>query len=357
MRNSLLALWRIVLVFLVLATSAAVACPGRPSPNFDAQYSQRRSQPILQGIGYDVPGERVFISACRRRAYACDLLVASLNGPADQEAAYFRGPSGRYGYIWPAISPDGRNLAVVRTIRNQRPSQRDVTHELVNIDLRTGAEIVLASAGEGRFDRVVYADNQTIMAVRSFRSSPSVRCTPDYCTDWAEVLLIRGGETERLPLELAGPPFKVSITPLGGQAYWIDASTRQIEYSQYGFPSGHGINWVLDMHAGLSAGATRLPAMLELLRQVERRNGSLGGWPQSIFTTGQVGLSEGQPFCGTLTELAALSQTALADSQRGVFVAKVRVGGRMRFQIGRMENRGAIPWALVSEDTASYPAR
>jgi hypothetical protein len=170
----------------------------------------------------------------RRRSsllpYACDLLVVGLDGRTQQEAAYFRGPSGRYGYVWPAVSPDGRYLAVVRTLREQRPSQRNVTHELLRIDLETGEEHVLATAGDGRFDRVVYADNRTIIVVRSFRSSSGARCTPDSCTDWAEVLLVREGSVSTLPNQIAGPPFRVSITPLGvAGPLWISASTRQIE--------------------------------------------------------------------------------------------------------------------------------
>jgi hypothetical protein len=355
-------LWRVFALSISLLASAASACPTATGstldPEFRLRHSQRRTLPVLQGVGYDVPGQRVFISACRRRAYACDLLVVGLDGRTQQEAAYFRGPSGRYGYVWPAVSPDGRYLAVVRTLREQRPSQRNVTHELLRIDLETGEEHVLATAGDGRFDRVVYADNRTIIVVRSFRSSSGARCTPDSCTDWAEVLLVREGSVSTLPNQIAGPPFRVSITPLGvAGPLWISASTRQIESFASGIPRGRGVAWVVDLEEGASAEATRAPDMHNLLTQVERRHGSLGGWTPQVIVAGRVGMLEGQPFCDTRAEMATLNQTTLADSRRGVFVAKLRSGRRLTFQIGTVENRGVVPWAPASETLALYPLR
>ena len=347
---------RALALTFALAASVAVACPVPPNPNFDEQYRQRRMSPILQGVGYDASGERVFISACRRRAFACDLLTVDLNGPPDQEAMYLRGPAGRYGYVWPAVSPDGRFLAAVRAPRNQRPTQRNVTHDLVQIDLQTGEERVLASAGDGRFERVVFTSNDTILAVRFFRSGQASPCTTDGCTDLAEILLVQDGRTTSLPVDLAS--FRISIVPLGVDGpFLLSGPTRTVQTLPPGNRTASSRSWVVEAQGRASAPAERIADVVALLAAVERRNGSLGGWPQSIFTSGVVGMREGQPFCGTRAELAPIDQTVLVDSRHGVFVAKVRISSRVRFEIGRMENRGSLPWALVSESSARYPIR
>lgn len=345
---------------LTLNTNA-LACPSNAllsRQEFRLRASQDTTLPRMRGVAYDVPGERVFVSACRRREYACDLLVVSLRGAQNQEAAYVRGPSGQFGYTWPSVSPDGSHLAAVRTPRTQRPTQRDVTQELVDIDLRTGEERVLASAGDGRFDRIVYADARTLIVVRSFRSSPSVRCVRDICTDWAEVLLMRDGATQVLPIEASAGRYRVTIVALGPSGpHWITASSRR-DLPNMGYLGGReGIAWVLDARSGsISAGATRLPEMRALLVEAERRNGSLGGWRRDDIVYQGPDLQQ-FPFCGTLVELASFTQATLAGDDRGAYVAKLGGGRRTTLQVVAVENQGSTPWRLQHEVMALYPSR
>jgi hypothetical protein len=286
------------------------------------------------------------------------LLRVDLNGAQDHDAVYFRGPSSPHGYLWPAVSPDGHYLAAVRVLRSARWTQRDVAHELVRIDLHTGEEQVLASAGNGRFDRVVYADDQALLVVRQFRSSPTAPCRDDYCTDAAEVLLVRNGESVVLPIEAAGSPSKVQITPIGAGTFLIFATRR---YSLQPIApgsrlvSGLGSTWVFDATIGLSAETRLRDESLALLAEAEARLGSLGGWTPDWLIAGRVGRLEGQPFCGTLAQMAAVDATTLADSTQGVYVTKHRERGRLRYRVGRVENRGGIPWAVVSEISALHP--
>src|SRR5690606_28624986 len=101
-------------------------------------------RPYIRGVAYDVRREQAFISTCRTREFACDLLVIDLSGAPSESAAEYRS-SPSYGYTWPSVSPDGRFLAVVRTPRRERPTQRVLNQELVEIDIETGAERVVAT--------------------------------------------------------------------------------------------------------------------------------------------------------------------------------------------------------------------
>jgi hypothetical protein len=339
----------------------AFACPlSEPlsATEIRLRTNQESTLPRLRGIAYDVPGQRVFVSACRRHEYACDLLTVNLRGSPQQEAAYLRGPSGHFGYTWPSVSPDGNYLAAVRTPRDQRASQRDVTQELVNIDLRTGAERVLANAGDGRFDRVVYVDTGTLIVVRSFRSSPAVRCVRDICTDWAEVFVLQGESARALPIEAAAGRYRVTIVALGQSGpFWIGASSRR-ELPNMGYLGGReGMAWVFDVRTSvLSSIATKLPEMQALLRESERKNGSLGGWRQDdvVYQGFKI---EQLPFCGTRVEHASVTQATLAGPNRGAYVAKLGNARETTFQVVALENHGGVPWRQQQQVTARYPSR
>ncbi|KAF0172435.1 MAG: hypothetical protein IV086_14070 [Hyphomonadaceae bacterium] len=345
--------------FALALQSNAFACPlGEPlsAGEFRLRTNQQSTLPRIRGIAYDVPGQRVFVSACRRREYACDLLVVNFRGAQQQEAIYFRGPSGQHGYTWPSVSPDGNHLAAVRTLRTQRASQRDVIQELVDIDLRTGAERVLANAGDGRFDRIVYADTGTLIVVRSFSSSPAVRCVRDTC--WAEVLLFRGESARALPIEAAAGRYRVTIVALGQSGpFWISASSRR-ELPNMGYLGGReGMAWVFDVGTGvLSSIATKLPEMQALLRESERKNGSLGGWRQDdvVYQGFKI---EQLPFCGTRVEHASYTQATLAGSNRGAYVAKLVNGRETTLQVVTVENQGGVPWRQQQQVIARYPSQ
>lgn len=346
-----------VFAFALALQSGAFACP-LSEPLSAAELRLRASQestlPRIRGITYDVPGQRVFVSACRRFEYACDLLAVNLRGAPQQEATYLRGASGQYGYTWPSVSPDGTHLAAVRTPRIQRASQRDVAQELVDIDLRTGTERVLANAGDGRFDRIVYATQNTLIAVRSFRSTPSVRCVRDVCTDWAEILLLRDGDRKMLPIEAAGGNATIAVVSLGPPGlFWLVTGSRQGS-ALAGGTIRRGSTWVLD--AGkqvLSPPASRRDEMEALLSQVEREYGSLGGWTVSDFFRAP----EQLPFCGTRTELASFTQATLAGSNSGAYVAKLANGRKTTLQVVTVENQGGVPWRQQQQVIARYPSK
>lgn len=361
------------LAYLLALSANALACSlGAPSNSqneeeYQLRVTQRSMAPHMRGVAYDVPGERVFMSVCRRREYDCDLLVVSLGGVRNAEAPYFR-QHGEYGYTWPTISIDGRHLAAVRTPRRQRPSQRNVTQELVDIDLRTGEERVMASAGEGRFDRVVYAGDQTLIVVRSFRSRLSLRCVGEFCTDWAEVLLIHDGETDVLPIEtisvkLGTGRSVIDIVPLGDRGpFFIEAAGRQVFRDGY-VTTRRGSAWILDVETRTLSPAVRSqPEILSLLTQVEQQYGSLGGWSrEDIFPSRpramRVGPTEVTPFCSTRAELAGFHQTTLAGSRQGAYVVKLRGEGQVIFHVVAVENRGSIPWSPRSQTMATYSSQ
>lgn len=307
--------------------------------------------PLIRGVAYDVPGQRVFVSACARREYECDLLEINLSS-RNGEAVSFR-TAERYGYTWPSVSPDGLHLAVVRTPRDQQPTQRVLAQELVSIDLQTGAERVLAAAGDsGRFDRVIYADNASILAVRSYRSSSAVQCLGDYCTDQAEIILLRNDDVDVVVtgLDAAGPigMGRTVLVSLGvGAPFFVDTSAPS---------SSRPLYYLIDIDSGEASEIVANVAAIEAaLSSIEAEQGSLGGWRVADIARSPY-RRDGRPFEGTAAQPAAVNQTTLVGSRHAASVMKRIDGQDIRFAVTTLENDGQIPWREVSKTSASYQA-
>lgn len=319
---------------LVMATALLSACTPSYGPGFeflDEDLDQNIRRPLIRGTAYDPVNERVFFSSCRPQEFACDLLAVESNqtGPA-QELRVSR----EYGYTWPAVSPDGERLAVVRTPRRWRPNQTQVPQELVEISLASGEERVIASSEGTRFDRVLYVP-LGILVVRTIRSTPEVPCYDYFCGDWGDLVIFRDGERERLPIEARSDSgivgSSIDLTRLGEERILIRAPERP--------PSSRGSWWILNQDGRLRGPATSRAQMEALVAEV-----SLGGWqPEELLSSGARRI-ESRPFSGTTGASLALTNINMSDSRHGAFVRKVRTGAGFTLHVEAIERGDDAVW-------------
>jgi hypothetical protein len=342
--------------WLLIGAVAYAACDPRRDPISDAEFRLRATQddllPLIRGVAYDTVGEQVFISACPRREFDCDLMAVSMTGGERSPVRFLR-QGGAVGYTWPSVSPDGARLAVVRTDRRRSGRQYPIEQDLVSIDLRTGDETVLASSHGQRFERIVFPSSDTVVAVRT-RSSGLQRCAGGPCL--AEVLVVKNGRERVLPIQAVTQNVAwLTALPLGSSGpLWIFApgpvETRMNPLVSRG--------WLLDVERGSVSGpASTVPEMTTLLEQAEQDYGGLGGWTIAEMLEPRAGTIEREPFCATRAELASITQTVIASPNRGAYVAKRREGRRMMLQVVTIEGRGASsPWAPRTQVEVEYLA-
>lgn len=333
-------------VFGVGASSVGISACAQSAIERDDPY-QETSPPYIRGVAYDVGRERVFVSLCARREFACDLLVADRGG----EAARIFNTAGPYGYTSPAVSGDGSQIAAVRTARSGRPSERNVEQAVVVIDADSHAERVLAQSRGGRFDRIKYLGGDAILAVRSFRSSEAVRCSGDVCTDWAEFLVLDGPLATTLPIEASAANGLgrggISIMPLAGEGrLWIRAAAREATTVGGGMMVRRSYEWILNGRDGLVGPAHNEQEARALLAQAP-----LGAWRISDFW----GNPEFKPFNNTSGDRLSLDQTTLAGPDRGAFVRKVRRQGRVYLQVEAIARDSENAWRTQWSSTVEIP--
>lgn len=336
-------------VAFIAATAHAVCpahtatLPGEDPASWGQQERLERSGqeligPWFRGVDYDARRRRVVFSTCRGETFDCTLSQVVLTA-ADPRVERLDLPN-RYGYMWPSLSPDGAHLALVRTRRNQRPSRRVVTQEIVDVDLNTGAQRVLLESGDdGRFERVVYLGPSVIVAVRSFRSSTSVACRGNFCTDVAEVILIRDGHATTLPMRANIHLSGVQIVPIKNRDLFIIRTVRPI-----GTQSAYSAYLVDPYDASNDQAHERWADQLSYIRQ---RYGEILDWPREFIDNGTYSLIA-LPFCGTPAEPSAEHQTHIVSSRLGVSIMKVSRGLHLvGYRISLFENRGRIPWDQI----------
>jgi len=356
---------------VALLVSGCASCVGLPfhqlpvAPDEQEGFervAQDLIAPLIRGIAYDVQHRRVFISACPDQEYACDLLIVDLNGPggADEQDAVFFLHSDQYGYTWPAVSPDGLRLAVVRTSRRQRPSQRVVRQELIEVDLQSGVETVLADSGEnGRIDRVVFVGPTAILMVRSFRSDPSVRCLGDYCTDVAQFIIIRGDEPEALPIEMRADGAlgrgRIEIVSLGDDApIWLSSIPPLQDGERLGETVSPQMHLLDVQTGGLQTVVPNIVFMYAALDRVDQEYGSLGGWRRDDIVRGNGGPTEFLPFRDTRASHAGHQQTTLSSSMHAALVAKTFTRAGVSLHVVTLENQGDGSWVQTDTTVMRY---
>jgi hypothetical protein len=308
-------------------------------------------RPLLHGVAYDTAGERVFISSCPREEYECDLLVVNV-GQVGGEATRFRSDE-RFGYTWPAVSLDGRRLAIVRSPRTQHPNTRDLQQSLLEIDLVSGAERVLATSEGGRFDRLQYTPSG-LLVLRSFRSSEDVQCDLASCVDWAEYLLFNNDAQNRLPIEAAAgqvPGFSLSsLIPLADGRFWIEGSSREETVQPSGLVTRRGYAWLLEADGRLLGPARNLTEMQALIADVP-----LGGWRVEQLIGGRVGRAEQDPFDATQGDALNLNGISLAGPTRGAYVRKERRNGRFILSVEAIALGSDGVWRSQWRAEAEFP--
>lgn len=324
-------------VFLVIGTSLIgcanpeISLTGAERERIES-YAQDIIQPIVRGVAFDPTARNAYYSACPRREYACDLYRVDFTLAAPRAAVFHT--SSTYGYVWPALSPDGSRLAAVRVRRSERLSDRNENQDLVEIDLATGTERVLTNAQGGRFTRVEYLADDLIALVRTYRSSPSFVCRGDLCTDRGEVLLLDRGTVTTLPMRTIANHGAVTFLPLSTQRLWLVGTARSTEVES---PQSA---YIIDLN---NRGRNRSFALWrEAIDYVEGEYGRVVEWDGAIVRNGSLRTEE-LPFYRQLPLwLWTLEQTHLVSASLAVGLEK-RHDGRFVFQI--CENRGRIPWS------------
>ena len=333
-----------------MATILVGACAYSYGPGWeflDEDLDQNIRAPLIRGTAYDAANERVFFSSCRPQEFACDLLVVSSDqaGPA----GVFRA-STEYGYTWPAVSPDGAHLAAVRTPRHWRPNQRQVQQELVEIDMATGEERVVAASDGVRFDRVLYVPSGLVV-VRTIRSSPSVPCHAYFCGDWGDLVIFRGGAPERLPIDARSDSGIVGsgihLVPLADGRLYIRAAQRTPSSDVH---TSIVLTWMMEADGSLGGPATRIAETEALIANVP-----LGGWRSNELIGGRVGRIESTPFNGTTGDALALTNTNMSGPTRAAFVRKVRDGGGFTLHVEALDRGEDGAWRSHWTADVAFP--
>lgn len=341
----------------VLLALAAWVAPMHAHAQFFGQrdlppQAQLLMAPLIGGIAYDQSQDRVFASICPRRMFACDLAEIDLSAGAG-ELIYVR-RSQDYGYAWPAVSADGRYLAAVRTLRRQRPSDRNVQQEIVRIDLRSGEEAVIAPAGAWRYERLHYLGDE-VLALRSSRSSENVRCRGDFCTDVARFIVASTDGVRVSPQDFAadggvGSGF-TSFVPLGRHVLW--GFTREP-----GLPGrvASRVDTVAIDVATLETveRARNVYEKPEMFARVAARYGDLGGWRLEQLTENTGHGLEFAPFGEMTATFGGHEQTSILSSQRAIALAKTPVRGGTTLTIDVLEYRGQPAWERTRSVTVLY---
>jgi hypothetical protein len=304
-------------------------------------FNQDLAAPYIRGVAYDPRTGRVIFSQCRPREFACDLIAI---GSSEREAAYFH-RSSRYGYSWPDFSPNGQSLAAVRTSRNQRADQARLSQQLVEISADSGSERVLAEAGDGRFDRVEFLSENLVLAVRSFKSSPSVRCRGDICTDVAEVLLVTTGGVRRLPMRTPAQGANVTVLSSPSANVVVVGTVRSARIAS-------PINaYVANLSDGSGAAFSLWTDALDAARR-EGGATALHEWPFEWISNRSYRVEE-LPFCGTRAAFLTLNQTRVSDAHHAAYVVKTQ--DSRAYRVVTLRNQGSLPWSQLQDRIISAP--
>jgi hypothetical protein len=304
-------------------------------------------EPHLRGISYDPVFDRLYVAACDRREFACDILqIDSRPGAPDDERLSYLKLDGRYGYAWPSVSPDGRRLVAVRTDRRARPSQDHVGQELIQIDLATGSISVLAHTTAGdRFERTAFLGDN-IALWRSFKTSPQLGCRGDYCTDRIGLDLIKA-DGERLraaPTDVWPGGAALEAIPIGPDLFMVFGSVKP------GAPNPTPFA-LIDTRGDLRMTAFRLST--ELLAEVERNAADRLSWPREMIARFRP-LSNA-PACLTDQEFADDNQSAIFSDSRAVYLIKTPYKRKIYFDITWRERDERLPWAPYRKIRVAYP--
>lgn len=319
------------------------ACASAQAPMTAVQRERMESHaqdiipPLIRGVAYDPSRRQAYYSACERREYACDLYRVDFTAAAPRAVAFQR--SNSYGYLWPSLSPDGEKLAAVRVRRSERLSDRNENQDLVEIELATGAERVLANAQGGRFTRVEYLADDFIAVVRTYRSSSSFVCRGDLCTDRGEVQLWERGTITTLPMRTNGTASSFIFLPLSAEGVTI---IRTVWSSDIQSPMSA---YLVDLRA--QEHSSTFATWREALDFVAQERGSIQAWDQTVIRNGAYEVEE-LPFYRQLPLwLVIQDQTDLLNSEHAVGLWK-RLNGGLVFEV--CNNQGRIPWACSARD-------
>jgi hypothetical protein len=304
-------------------------------------------EPHIRGISYDPTIERLYVAACDKREFGCDILqIDSRAGVADDQRLSYLKLDRKYGYTWPSVSPEGGRLVAVRTNRRARPSQDRVRQELVQIELATGAVSVLDQTAAGdRFERTAFlGDNVAVW--RSYKSSPQLGCRGDYCTDRLGLDIIKpnGERLRAVPADVWPGGAALQVIPIGPELFMVLGGVRPGSADPWPFA-------LIDTQGDLRRTTFRLST--DLLAGLEQNYAGRLSWPKEMIARFRP-LSNA-PACLTDYEAAGDHQRAIFSHSRAVHLIKTPHRRKIYFDVTWRERDEVLPWRPYRTIRVAYP--